>query len=252
MTLQKKILLYQNGETIMSEYNIDNNPKESRVGQHLHIIKSDEESDEYGTPPELFETGITELKCRVAHDYAASDKIHVVPSYTDKKYNALQTDWIEDGFLNAPYSKQLEFMSHAYAQYKKNNINLLILCYAKVETNWFNIIYDHTHYKFRNGVEFYPIKGRINFLDYNGVIPLWCKICKQNKDLPASKRKIRIHYTKGELPTCPQCQNQKSFHKNSSPYSACWVVLRKQNVISFRVRTFFSEIVKRFNMAKST
>lgn len=217
----------------------------SKVAGHLEIIESTEESDEWGTPPILLEEGRTKLKCKIDFDYAGSNQLHIHKNYCNKFVDALEMEWTQDGFLNAPYSKQFKFMAYAYSQYLENNFNLLILCYAKIETNWFNIIYDHDNLKFRKGVEFYPIKGRVNFLDTNGVIPLWCKVCAEMKDLPEENQKIRIYYTPGEEPFCPQCGNDKKFKKNTSPYSACWIVFRKQNVIIFNVKKLIKKIMKK-------
>ena len=104
-------------------------------------------------------------------DICASKTNHVTPAYLTKKDDCLTYDIKTDFFMNAPYSEQKKMMGFAFGQYLKNNVNALILAYSKTDTKWWH--------DFVEGIaEVHFIKGRIKFLDENGILARWCKECK--------------------------------------------------------------------------
>ena len=139
----------------------------SKSVKHLAIIKSDDEHDEYGTPLfsskplQSFNDACDTLGCTPVVDYFASDKLHVCKKYYTKSDDSFSKSWTENGFINPPYSIIKKVMKKAYEEHLANNIELMILCYAKTETNWW---WDFVQDK----AEVHFIKGRMRFLDANG------------------------------------------------------------------------------------
>ena len=93
-------------------------------------------------------------------DVCASDTNHVLGSYFTAKDDWLNLDIHKDFFMNPPYSEARIHMEHAYNCWKKNNVDVLILVYAKTDTKWW-------HEYVEGQAEVHFIKGRIKFLDHN-------------------------------------------------------------------------------------
>ncbi len=125
----------------------------SRSTQHLQVIHR---NDEYGTPKQYFGKACIEYKISPQIDICASKVNHVLPNYITKEQNCLKLDIKEDFFMNPPYSEVDEFMKFAYDQHIKNNVNVLILIYAKVDTRWW-------HQYVEGRAEVHNIRGRIKF-----------------------------------------------------------------------------------------
>ena len=134
----------------------------TKATRHLMNIKV---NDEYGTPPLLFFEASKKFKISPKVDYAASDVNHLCDKYYTMKDNSLLQTWNESGYLNPPYSKVEQFMRKAYHSWKQNNIDLLILVYAKTDTKWW-------HNYVEGKAEYHFIKGRVKFLDNNGDVIL--------------------------------------------------------------------------------
>jgi len=130
----------------------------------LHQKKRSEASlsDEYETPNDVFN-----LLCL---DYVINPELDVAADFTNTKCrifhgNALETGWtigerdpeFVDVWCNPPQTKCKEFVLKADEQWKKHNINILMIIPANVlTTNYFANVIDN--------VEYHPIKGRITFL----------------------------------------------------------------------------------------
>ena len=149
-----------NQPTIDSNFlkSFDNSASKSRAVLHLQKISV---KDEYGSPQDLVSQACAKYKINIKIDYAGSDKLHVVDRYYTKQDNALTKEWTEDGYLNAPYSMQYEFIRKAWQEHLKYNINLLILAYAKTDTLWW-------HRFVEDKTEIHFIRGRLKFLNQEG------------------------------------------------------------------------------------
>jgi len=131
---------------------------ESKAVKHLANIKI---NDEYGTPPLLFLEACKKFHCTPKVDYFASDVNHVCDKYYTKSDDAFSIPFKEDGFINCPYSMIGKVMQKAYEEHMANNVELMILAYAKTDTQWW--------WKWvENKAEVHFIKGRIKFLDAKG------------------------------------------------------------------------------------
>ena len=131
---------------------------ESKAVKHLAIINK---NDEYGTPISLFLESCGKYNCTPKVDYFASDVNHVCDKYYTKSDDAFSKSWTENGFINSPYSMIGKVMQKAYEEHLANNVELMILAYAKTDTQWW--------WKWvENKAEVHFIKGRIKFLDAKG------------------------------------------------------------------------------------
>ena len=131
---------------------------ESKAVKHLANIKI---NDEYGTPPLLFLEACKKFHCTPKVDYFANDVNHVCDKYYTKSDDAFSKSWTENGFINSPYSMIGKVMQKAYEEHLANNVELMILAYAKTDTQWW--------WKWvENKAEVHFIKGRIKFLDAKG------------------------------------------------------------------------------------
>ena len=131
---------------------------ESEAVKHLANIKT---NDEYGTPISLFLEACGKYNCTPKVDYFASDVNHVCDKYYTKSDDAFSKSWTENGFINSPYSMIGKVIQKAYEEHMANNVELMILAYAKTDTQWW--------WKWvENKAEVHFIKGRIKFLDAKG------------------------------------------------------------------------------------
>jgi len=127
--------------------------------RHLAIIQV---QDEYETPKNLLVDAIHKYKIFPKLDVSATPENSKCPDFFTKEQNALELSWTRDFFMNPPYSKVEKFMKKAYYQHLENNVNALILVYAKTDTKWW-------HKFVENKAEIHFIEGRIKFLK-NGFV----------------------------------------------------------------------------------
>ena len=133
----------------------------SKAVKHLANIGI---NDEYGTPLSLFSEACKKYNCTPVVDYFASDTNHVCNKYYTKEDDAFSKSFTENGFINPPYSRKLmpKVMKKAYEEHMKHNIELMILAYSKTDVRWW---WDWVE----NKAEVHFIKGRIKFLDKDGI-----------------------------------------------------------------------------------
>jgi len=166
---------------------------ESKAVKHLANIKI---NDEYGTPLFLFLEACGKYNCTPKVDYFASDVNHVCDKYYTKSDDAFSIPFKEDGFINCPYSMIGKVMQKAYEEHMANNVELMILAYAKTDTRWW-------HSFVENRAETHFVKGRIKFLDAKG---------KPTK-LPAPYPSVWIIYRRKKLLTVPMQTMFPNFRK---------------------------------------
>lgn len=112
-------------------------------------------SDEYETPDYLI--------AQLASQYGVFPEMDVACNQLNCKtklslMDGLQEEWdLGDVWCNPPHSLTKEFVLRADEQWKKHNINIMMIIPANaVTSNYFHQVIDN--------VEYYPIKGRITFL----------------------------------------------------------------------------------------
>ena len=208
----------------------------SKAVEHMEIIGK---NDEYGTPPKEYNKELLKkLKVKPIYDYCASDINHVCKLYYTKKDNALTKDWVLDGFCNFPYSEQYRFMEKAWKEHQKNNIELLILAFAKTDTRWWH--------RFVEGkAEVHFIDHRIKFLNGKGKIPatMFCGKCHQTVKRKTWKKNYceRCKDCRDLEQVCSRCNWLTKERENCSPYPSCWIIYRKVPYPSLSIDQFYKD-----------
>ncbi len=159
--------------------------------QKLHKLTK---KNDWSTPRDLLFKAIQDFNLKPELDVCATRDNHKFKYFITPTENALTKEWNKDFFMNPPYDQVKEFMAYAFEQHKKHNVDALILVNAKVDTKWFNkYVFDQKTKKFI--AEFYPIEGRIKFID-NGKVssnsapyPSCWIIFRKKNDIQTKKRK---------------------------------------------------------------
>ena len=122
--------------------------------KHLANIKK---HDQWETPFKLYYEALHQFDLTPTLDVCATKKNKKCLHYITEKEDSLVFEWLEDVFMNPPYSRVEDFMKKAYYQNQKHKTNILILVFAKTDTKWW-------HSFVENKAEVHFIKGRIKFL----------------------------------------------------------------------------------------
>lgn len=117
------------------------------------------ESDEWETPPELFKRLSDQYDMNFTLDVATNDDYN--NSLCDESLTrAFDQEWLTDGdiWCNPPHSQNREFVVRANDQWKKHNINILMLLPSRATHSRYAQKYIKPY------AEVHPIYGRIRFL----------------------------------------------------------------------------------------
>ena len=132
----------------------------SKVIQHLQSINK---NDEWGTPKNILDAAAKKFNINPIIDVCATSENAKLMSYLVKEIDGLTCPWDESFFMNPPYSQITTWMEKAYTEHLTNNVDALILVYAKTDTKWWH--------KYVEGIaEIHFIKGRLKFIKPDGTI----------------------------------------------------------------------------------
>ena len=85
-------------------------------------------SDEWETPQNLFNHLCIKYDIIPELDVCSKNNNLVFPvCYDGIKIDGLIVDWLEDAWCNPPHSKNEEFVKKAHEQWKKHNINIMMI-----------------------------------------------------------------------------------------------------------------------------
>ena len=118
-------------------------------------------SDEWETPNDLIHELTKRHGVFSQLDVCATHDNTKCRSWYDSDMNGLTSQWIQDVWCNPPHSKTGLFVKKAYEQWKKYNVNIMMI----IPTNTMSSNFWHNYIE--GFAEYHPIKGRIRFL-YNG------------------------------------------------------------------------------------
>lgn len=129
-------------------------------GHDRKIIFSNK-SDDWATPPELYE----ELNKEFHFNFD--------PCPLHSTFNGLEIEWRGNIFINPPYSNVASFLEKGLEEMDKGHANLLVyLVHARTDTRWFhNYIYDEDTRKYKNNSEVVWHKGRLKFSNSKNSAP---------------------------------------------------------------------------------
>lgn len=176
------------------------------VTDHLPNINI---NDEWETPQLILDDVCKKYKVNPILDVcctAQNKKCKIGITKLSDTNNGLTIPWNMDFFMNPPYSEIDLWMKKAYYDHLNYNVNGIILTYNKTDTKWW-----HSYVEDRAEIHF--IKGRLKF-EINGIVPRWCKECKQTFI--------------ENIDFCPICNNR--LKKNTAPYPNCWIIYRKKKL----------------------
>lgn len=114
--------------------------------------------DEYETPPRLYNELVKKYHIFPKIDAAATAQNRKCLQYFSKTDSALFHEWIKDTWCNPPHSLTGLFVSKAYNEWQKHNINIMML----IPTNTMSAAFWHGCVE--GHAEYHPIFGRIRFL----------------------------------------------------------------------------------------
>ena len=133
----------------------------------LHKKKRSEASlsDDYKTPRDLYLHLCIEYNVEPKLDVCATSRNRQCNRHIGEFADALSEDcdWTWDAWCNPPHSKTGAFVKKAYEQWRKHNINIIMIIPANsVSSNYW-------HEFIEGNAEYHPIRGRIKFLVPNDV-----------------------------------------------------------------------------------
>lgn len=120
-------------------------------------VYASSESDEWGTPPWLFDW-CSEHWGDFDLDAAASDSSCLHPNYYTAETDGLLQPWTGRVWCNPPYSKAGEFAQRA-AGHAQEGGHALLLLPARTDTHWFH------DWVFGRAAHLVFLRGRIPFVD---------------------------------------------------------------------------------------
>jgi len=187
--------------------------------------------DNWETPVLPLKEAMIKYNITPVIDVCATAENTKFPKFFTPEQNGLTQEIKEDFFMNCPYSEIEEWMEWAYTQHVKNNVNGLVLVFAKTSVKWWH--------KFVEGkAEVHFQKGRIRFL-LDGIEPRYCKHCKTRfvEEIDCCKTCKHCSNCKkvfrNGLDNCVICNNKMEYQKigKSSPtYDSAWLVFRKMEM----------------------
>lgn len=146
---------------------------------HIHTIKTDSESDEYGTPKWLYHHYCNYYGIEPKLDVAASKSIHCCDDYWTKEDDMFTKSCHVDFYMNPFYSEIERCMEWAWTQVRENNVNALVCVNAQWGAKWFRkYLWKPYREDTKNGcygrrVDLDVVEGRVKFLDRFGNIPIY-------------------------------------------------------------------------------
>ncbi len=121
----------------------------------MNSILFSSRSDEWGTPPDLFEELDKEFHFNL--DPCCTEENHMCDMYFTKDQDGLVRDW--GGytvFCNPPYSKINEWVEKCYRESLKEKTIVVLLVPARTDTKWF-----HRWVYHRSEIRF--VRGRLRY-----------------------------------------------------------------------------------------
>ena len=125
-------------------------------------LSNSDESQEWGTPTELFWKICQDFNVRPLVDACASSKNYKCSWWIEKATDGLKVNWNYDTFINPPYRDVALWIKKAYEEHIKNNITVVALIFSKTDTKFW-------HSYIENKAEVHFIKGRIKFIKPDGI-----------------------------------------------------------------------------------
>ena len=116
-------------------------------------------TDEWGTPVNLFLGACVEFNITPYLDVCATFRNTKCPRFFNKEFDALKQNWDEDFFMNPPFSKAKFWIQKAFEEHRKYNVNGMAVLAARTDTKaWHNYILNQANW------EVMFVQGRVKYL----------------------------------------------------------------------------------------
>ena len=112
--------------------------------------------DDWETPPHIFQFACDHFGFIPQLDVCATEENSLCKYHYD--HDGLFRPYDVDVWCNPPYSEMKKWVRKCYFEHIKNNVNIIMLIFAKTDTLAFH---DYIFGK----AEIYFLKGRLNFFD---------------------------------------------------------------------------------------
>ena len=120
-------------------------------------------SDEWGTPVNLFLGACVEFNVTPYLDVCATFRNTKCPRFFNKEFDGLKQDWSEDFFMNPPFSKAKFWIQKAFEEHRKFNVNGIAVLAARTDTKaW------HQYILGIPNCEVIFVQGRVKYLMEDG------------------------------------------------------------------------------------
>ena len=120
-------------------------------------------SDEWGTPVNLFLGACIEFNITPYLDVCATFRNTKCPRFFNKEFDGLKQDWSEDFFMNPPFSKAKFWIQKAFEEHRKFNVNGIAVLAARTDTKaW------HEYILNIQNCEVIFVQGRVKYLMEDG------------------------------------------------------------------------------------
>ena len=124
---------------------------------HQRIRSLASSSDEYETPDEVFDELCKKYNMSPTLDVCTTRKMSKCKKFFTK--DATSKNWTQSVWCNPPHSKTKDFVKKADAEWKRNNIDIMMLIPANsICAAYFDDILDKGH------ATYHRLSGRIRFL----------------------------------------------------------------------------------------
>ena len=129
----------------------------SQMMLHQRIRSLASSSDEYETPDSVFNDLCKKFKMNPVLDVCTTRKMSKCKKFFSK--DATSKNWTESVWCNPPHSRTKDFVKMADAEWKRNNIDIMMLVPANsVCAAYFDDIFKQKH------ATYHRLSGRIRFL----------------------------------------------------------------------------------------
>lgn len=131
---------------------------------HNRKRSKDSLSDDWETPQELFDYIVGEIGFTPELDVCAEYGNNKCPKFYSKEEDGLAHEWrVWNVWINPPHSQNRKWVQYANEQWRRNNINIVILIPANVMSSKYFHEYVMLEKKSTKLVDFFPLLGRIQF-----------------------------------------------------------------------------------------
>jgi len=137
---------------------------QAHLALHNRKRSKDSLSDDWETPQELFDYIVGEIGFTPELDVCAEYGNNKCPKFYSKEEDGLAHEWkIWNVFCNPPHSETGKWVKYANEQWRRNNINIVMLIPANTMSSIYFHKYVESDVRTTLHCRYFPLLGRIQF-----------------------------------------------------------------------------------------